>query len=145
VCSQDRKQVTQYDSSERKVCYTASNKEKNEKFEPLACYLLPANIVSNLMYKSSFSKPFASMKTVLCHFVEHHKLGKPVNGWRNLIHMIYSTKFLVAVTRSITLRLTDVLSRPVGKTSSFFIHQPEQSSRSYMQTTNTMRIYWKRM
>jgi hypothetical protein len=59
--------------------------------------------------------------------------------------MIYSTKFLVAVTRSITLRLTDVLSRPVGKTSSFFIHQPEQSSRSYMQTTNTMRIYWKRM
>jgi hypothetical protein len=51
------------------VCYTTSNKEKNEKIEPLACYLLPANIISNLMYKSSFRKPFASVKTVLCHFV----------------------------------------------------------------------------
>jgi hypothetical protein len=56
------------------VCYTASiREEKNKNLEQLACYLLPANIGTNLMYKSSFSKPFASA-------VEYHKLGKLVNG-----------------------------------------------------------------
>jgi hypothetical protein len=64
----------------KEKCVTQQAKEReNEKNEPVACYLLPANIGTNLMYKSSFSKSFASVKTVLCRFMEDHKLGKPVN------------------------------------------------------------------
>jgi hypothetical protein len=67
------------------VCYTASiREEKNKNLEQLACYLLPANIGTNLMYKSSFSKPFASA-------VEYHKLGKLVNGRRNVQNVLSYT------------------------------------------------------
>lgn len=65
---------------------------------------------SNVQQLVPFSKPFASMKTVSCHSVEHHRQDKPVNGWKNITNVQHDVlpqikKEINIPTHSATIRI----------------------------------------